>query len=66
MILRIFDRDEATELLRRKPLDEFPVSAAMRARTLATFGEDLPPDEVVRRILRDVRDRGDAALIAGN
>ncbi len=63
MILRIFDRDDAAELLRRKPLDEFPVSAAMRARTIATFGEGLPPDEVVRRILRDVRERGDAALI---
>ena len=55
MILRIFDRDEAAELLRRKPLDEFPARAEMQTRTLATFGGDLREDEVVRRLLRDVR-----------
>jgi histidinol dehydrogenase len=27
------------------------------------FGERITPDEVVRRILRDVRERGDAAVI---
>ena len=56
MILGISDRYEAGTLLRRQPLDGFPVTAAMRARTLATFGEALAPDKVVRRILRDVRD----------
>ncbi len=53
----------AQTLLLRRALDEFPVSDAMRARTRSTFGEDLAPEVVVRRILRDVRDRGDAALI---
>ena len=37
MPLRIFDREVARKLLRRKPLDELPVGTAMRARTLATF-----------------------------
>jgi histidinol dehydrogenase len=63
-MLRIFDTDEAlTGILKRKPVDEFPVSESMRQRTIATFGADLAPQEVVRRILRDVRDRGDDALI---
>lgn len=63
-MLRILTLDAARDsLLARPPLDEFPVSAAMKARTRATFGADLSPEEVVRRILRDVRDRGDDALI---
>ena len=43
-------------MLRRQPLDGFVVSAAMRARTLTTFGEALAPDKGARRILCDVRD----------
>lgn len=37
MILRIFDRDDAAELLRRKLLDKFLVCGAIRARALAPF-----------------------------
>lgn len=44
-------------------VDEIVVTESMRRRTLAAFGEDLPPEEAVRRILRDVRSQGDAALI---
>jgi histidinol dehydrogenase len=63
-MLRILDTAEALgTILQRKPIDEFPVSESMRKRTIATFGEDIPPQEVVRRILKDVRLRGDAALI---
>ncbi len=63
-MLRIFDTAEALgTILKRKSIDEFPVSEAMRKRTIATFGEDIPPQEVVRRILKDVRERGDDALI---
>ena len=63
-MLKIFDTTEALgTILKRKSIDEFPVSEAMRKRTIATFGEDIPPQEVVRRILKDVRQRGDAALI---
>lgn len=63
-MLKIYELDEAlATILKRKPIDEFPVSEAMRARTKTVFGEDLEPAEVVRRILKDVRNRGDAALI---
>ncbi|MGQ9904700.1 MAG: histidinol dehydrogenase [Anaerolineae bacterium] len=63
-MLKIYEVDEALgSILKRKPIDEFPVSPAMRQRTIAAFGEDIPPDEAVRRILSDVRARGDDALI---
>jgi histidinol dehydrogenase len=63
-MLKIIEVEEALgSVLQRKPLDEFPVSASARQRTIALFGQDLPPGEVVRRILRDVRERGDQALI---
>jgi histidinol dehydrogenase len=63
-LLRIFEASAALEtILKRQPIDEFPVSEASRQRTIATFGEDIPPQEVVRRILKDVRARGDEALI---
>ena len=40
--------------------DNLPES--MRERSRAIFGEPLPPSQAVRRILSDVRQRGDAAL----
>ncbi len=63
-MLKIYEVDQAlASILKRKPIDEFPVSPAMRRRTQETFGEDISPDEAVRRILSDVRARGDDALI---
>jgi len=63
-MLKILDLVEAlNSLLVRAPMDEIPVTEQMRQRTLAVFGEDLTPEESVRRILKDVRARGDAALI---
>ena len=63
-MLKIYELDDAlATILKRKPIDEFPISAAMRQRTIATFGTDLAPYEVVRTILKDVRGRGDDALI---
>ena len=35
----------------------------VKQRTKETFGEELPPAEVVNRIVADVRDRGDAAVL---
>ena len=62
-MLNIYEVDAALAgILARKPIDEFPVTPAMRERTIKTFGEDIPPEEVVRRILKDVRKRGDAAV----
>ncbi|MFC1463735.1 MAG: histidinol dehydrogenase [Candidatus Brachytrichaceae bacterium NZ_4S206] len=63
-MLKIMELEQATEaLLRRPPIDEIVVTEGMRQRTIVTFGEDLHPEEAVRRILRDVRARGDAALL---
>jgi histidinol dehydrogenase len=49
-------------LLARKPLatDELPMD--LRETTFRAFGAELEPEEVVRRIVRDVRDDGDNAV----
>ncbi len=63
-LLRILDLEQAVDtLLRRSPIDEITVTEHMRARTRAVFGAELHPEEAVRLILRDVRQRGDAAVI---
>ena len=58
--------DDATlarqTVLRREPFEMVTDSPAMRERTIRTFGEYLTPDQVVARILHDVRTKGDAAL----
>lgn len=50
-------------LLRRRSLDEYEVSADVQAGIARLFGEPLTPDEVVTRILADVKDRGDSAVL---
>jgi histidinol dehydrogenase len=63
-MLRILDLEQALEtLLKRNPIEDIVITDSMRQRTIKTFGEDLHPEEVVRRILKDVRQRGDAALL---
>jgi histidinol dehydrogenase len=63
-MLKILDLDQAIDtILKRAPIDEIIVSERMRERTIAAFGDDILPDEAVRRILKDVRQRGDEALI---
>ncbi|MCB0127892.1 MAG: histidinol dehydrogenase, partial [Caldilineaceae bacterium] len=63
-LLRIMDvaTAEAT-ILRRAAWDEWQVPDAMLDKNIALFGERIGPDEAVRRILADVRHRGDAALV---
>ncbi len=62
-MLKIYDVATATNtILKRIPPDETAVSPATLERLAATFGEPIGPEEAVRRILRDVRTRGDAAL----
>jgi histidinol dehydrogenase len=59
----IEDVEEARSLLtRRLGFEETELSPRMREGILRVFGEDLTADEVVLRILRDVRRDGDAAL----
>ena len=61
--MRILDVDAARNtILRRSAWDEIDVPDSMLDRNKAIFGERIAPDEAVRRILRDVRERGDAAV----
>lgn len=55
--------DEARRtLLRRRPLGEVDLPTAVRERIREVFGADLSAQEVVERIVADVRVEGDAAL----
>ena len=61
--MQIYDVPTAqATILRRGMWDEVEVSKEMAARIETIFGERLSPDAAVRIVLRDVRDRGDAAL----
>lgn len=63
-MLKQYDSASARQtLLRRQPMDDMNVPVSVQERITQMFGEPLTPDQVVQRILRDVRDRGDAALI---
>ena len=62
--IRIMDVPTAeTSILRRAAWDEWQVPDALLDGNIALFGERIGPDEAVRRILADVRTRGDAALV---
>jgi histidinol dehydrogenase len=61
-MLRIMDADHARQtILRRQPSGE-DIPPALRAGLKRVFGEEITPQEGVRRILSDVRERGDDAL----
>ncbi len=49
-------------LLDRKPLDNEELPMEMRETTFRAFGQELSPDEVVRRVIRDVKEDGDNAV----
>ena len=62
--LRIYDDlDEAREtVLKRRSLRDYDVPPRLAESLAALFGEPVTPEEAVRRIVRSVRERGDAAL----
>jgi histidinol dehydrogenase len=49
-------------LLARKPLGAEELPMELRETTFRAFGQELEPDEVVRRVIRDVREDGDNAV----
>lgn len=49
-------------LLSRQPLDNEELPMDVRETTFRAFGQELSPDEVVRRVIRDVREDGDNAV----
>lgn len=62
-MLKIYDVETAQKsILKRIPPDETEVPPVVLDRIAATFGERISAEEAVRRILRDVRSRGDVAL----
>lgn len=62
-MLRIFDVETAKKtILKRTPLDEVELSPAVLDRLFQTFGEKINAEEAVKRILSDIRSRGDDAL----
>jgi histidinol dehydrogenase len=62
-MLKIYDADTALKtILKRTPPDETEATPAVLERIAATFGERMTPEEAVRRILKDVRERGEAGL----
>ncbi len=67
-LLRIVEDVELARrtVLRRRSWDRVEITPALRAGIERIFGEPLSPDQVVTRILEDVRRDGDAALLAYN
>jgi histidinol dehydrogenase len=62
-MISIFDVETAKKsLLKRIPPDETRVTPAVLERLAATFGEKINAEEAVKRILTDIRKRGDLAL----
>jgi len=62
-MLKIYDVETAQNtILKRIPPDETNVPSIILDRIAETFGERISAEEAVRRILRDVRTRGDEAL----
>jgi histidinol dehydrogenase len=55
-------REARATLLRRSPLDERSLPPAAQDLIRRVFGAELGPAEVVDHILRDVREKGDAAV----
>ena len=56
-------REEIERLLTKKSFDEVELSPKIREANKKIFGEDLSAIEIVRRIVEDVRRRGDSAVI---
>ena len=63
-MIKIYEVETAKKsILKRIPPDETDVPPFVLNRIAETFGERISAEEAVRRILRDVRTRGDAALL---
>jgi len=64
VLFPVYELAEAErKILRRVPLDRVEGTARMAEQLGRLFGESLSPQQAVRRILDDVRRRGDAALL---
>lgn len=65
MMIKLYTAAEAQQtILRREMALEPTIPTALQASLNRLFGDGTTPDDAVRRILRDVRQQGDAALYA--
>ena len=56
------DFEEAKALLQRSPFEHGELPIEMKQKIRDVFGEELAPEEAVRRIIAEVRNKGDTAL----
>src|SRR5512134_3517576 len=62
-LFRLYDPAEARRtILRRLPVGETVLTPTLARGLERVFGETLPLEEAIRRILSDVRERGEAAV----
>ena len=62
-MLKIYQTESAQKtILNRVPLDDFDVSPWLHESIQKVFGASLTPEEAVRKVLREIRSKGDAAL----
>ena len=61
--LRGATQEEIGQRLAKPAFDQVAVSETVRARIQQTFGEALTPAQLVDRIVQDVRQRGDSAVL---
>ncbi|MCB0089158.1 MAG: histidinol dehydrogenase, partial [Caldilineaceae bacterium] len=63
-LINILDAPTAQQtILRRLAWDELNIPDPILDRLEELFGQRISPDEAVRRILADVRQKGDAAIL---
>ena len=64
MMIPIYSLEEAEKsILIRKSIVNIPVSPQINNKIIKLFGKSLTPQEVVKRIINDVIEKGDLALI---
>lgn len=62
-MLKIYSKEEAKRtILKRLPLEQYPILKGVKEKIREVFGSELSPSEVVARIIEEVRTRGDDAL----
>jgi histidinol dehydrogenase len=59
----IYDYQQAREALKRVSIDSIVVPDTIKRRIEEMFGEKLTPEQAVRRIVNDVRAKGDKAVL---
>ncbi len=63
-MIPIYSLEEAqSRILKRKSIIDTSLPPHVNKRIIEIFGQNLTPQEVVIRIIKDVKESGDAALI---